>query len=188
MTNRQTGPWTGSVRWAIAPFAPRPPFRLYAGERHAPIVVEDAESVITAARRGGDPELTYLISAKARPVLVLGAPPAREQREVAALRLLRLSKLSPGERRRVRAQDDELLFPLRPDGFDLPEECAVMVGALVRIHVDALESGPPVGLLADDEMRVLGARIFQFYGFDTRLLVEQSIHELAARSRRRQVE
>lgn len=183
-----TGPWAGSVRWAVVPFAPKPPFRLYAGEGHPPIVVDDARSVITAARSGGDPELTYLVSAKARPVLVLGGPAEHAHREVSALRLLRLSKLSEDDQAHIRAQDDELLFYLAPERFDLVEECAVMVSALVRVHVEAIDAGAALGKLRDDEMRVLGERIVRFYGFDTRLLVERAIHELATRSRRRRVE
>lgn len=34
-------------------------------------------------------------------------------------------------------------------------------------------------------MRVLGERIIRFYGFDTRLLLERHIRELAARRRAR---
>ena len=31
-----SGRLAGTVRWAVVPYTPRPPFRLYAGEGHAP--------------------------------------------------------------------------------------------------------------------------------------------------------
>jgi hypothetical protein len=175
------GRLAGSVRWAVVPFAPAPPFRLYAGTESPPIVVSDPDSLIDAARRGGDPEFSYVVPGKARPVLLLNDPPAGHHREVTALRLLRLSRLSSQEQQRVRAQEEELLFHLDPDRFDLPDENAALVTALVRLHVDAIGSGPPAGQLDDSEMRVLGERIVRFYRFDTRRLVERYVHELAAR-------
>jgi len=176
-----TGRLAGSVKWAVVPFAPRPPFRLYAGERHPPIVVPHPETIIAGARRsGGEAELTYLVSGKARPVLILSEPPTLHDREVTALRLLRLSKLTSDEQARVRRQEDELLFHLTPNRFDLPEENAVLVGALVRVHIDAIDSGPPLGMLDDAEMRVLGERIIHHYRFDTRLLIERRLRELIA--------
>ena len=173
----------GSVRWGVVPFAPEPPFRIYAGPGSEPIVVADVSSVIAAAQKGRDAELSYIVSGKARPVLVLSDPPAEHHREVTALRLLRLSTLSAADQRRVRGHEDELLFYLAPDRFSLPEESAAMVTALVRLHAGAIDSGPPLGQLDTNEQRTLGERIIRFYGFDTRLLVEQQIRELAARRR-----
>jgi hypothetical protein len=99
---------------------------------------------------------------------------------VAALRLLRLGKLDGTAQEEVRQQRDPLLFHLDPARFDLPEENAVMVSALVRVHVDAIESDSR-GELTPDESRVLGERLIEFYGFDTRLLIERKIRELARR-------
>ncbi len=175
----------GSVRWAVVPFAPRPPFRVYAGSEQPPIEVARVDRLVEAARRGGDPELTYLVSGKARPVLLLADPPDRHHREVAALRLLRLSRLGQDEREAVRRGEDELLFYLDPRRFDLPEENAVMVSALVRLHVEALASGPPAGRLRAEELRVVGERIVRFYGIDAGALVERRIRELAAGRRAR---
>jgi len=176
-----SGRLAGSVRWAVVPYAPRPPFRLYAGEGHPPIVVERAETIIASARQaGGEAELTYLVPAKTRPVLILSETPS-EYGEVAALRLLRLSKLSDDKQERVRRQEDELLFHLPLDRFDLPEESAVMVSALVRVHVDVVDPGPPLGLIDDTESRILGDRIIRFYQLDARLVVERRLRELARR-------
>jgi hypothetical protein len=181
VSSSTAGRLAGSVRWAVVPFAPAPPFRLYAGTESVPVVVPDADSVIDAARRGGDPQFSYIVPGKARLVLLLNDPPVDHHREVTALRLFRLSRLSLQEQQRVRAQQEELLFHLDPDRFDVPEENAALVTALVRLHVGAIGSGPPAGQLDDDEMRVLGERIIRFYRFDVRLLLERYVHELVAR-------
>ena len=177
------GPLAGSVRWAVVPYSPRPPFRLYAGEGQRPIEVPDADTIVEAAKQRGDAELTYLVPAKARPVLILSEPPSAHHREVTALRLLRLSKLTAGDQTRVREQREDLLFHLSPQRFDLPEENAAIVSALVRLHADAIGSGPAAGVLDATESRVLGERVIRFYGFDTGLLVERRIQELIARRR-----
>ena len=122
----------------------------------------------------------------ARPVLILGELPSDDHREVPALRLLRLSKLSKDQQSRVRSQEDELLLHLSPDRFELPEENAVMVSALVRVHVDAIATGPSLGVLDDEESRVLGDRIIRFYGFDTRLVIERRLREVLTRRRAEQ--
>jgi hypothetical protein len=142
-------------------------------------VVDNAATIIAGAKRhGGDAELTYLVTAKTRPVLVLNDPVGHHG-EVTALHLLRLSKLDETERDRVRRQDDELLLHLAPARFDLPEENAAMVSALVRLHVEAI-GDDALGALDTNEARVLGERIIRFYRFDTRLLIERQIRELAA--------
>jgi hypothetical protein len=182
----QRGRLAGTVRWAVVPYAPKPPFRLYAGADHPPIVVPDVEQLVESGKRHGDAEFTYLVTGKARPILVLSEPTSSLHDEVTGLRLLRLSKLSDEDQRlRVRSQQEPLLFHLDPARFDLPEENAAMVSALVRVHVDALDSRASLGELNENEHRVLGERMIDFYGFDTRLLVERRIHELAARRRAR---
>jgi hypothetical protein len=166
------------------PYAPRPPFRLYAGEKQAPVTVPDAATIIASARRG-EAEFTYLVPGEARPVLLLSDPPAEHHQEVTALRLLRLSKLDAASQEHVREQRDPLLFHLDPTRFDLPEENAAMVSALVRIHIDAIETESR-GELNPNELRVLGERLIEFYRFDTRLLIERRIRQLAARRQERE--
>ena len=184
MTAVVSGALRGSIRWAIVPYPPQPPFRLYAGEEQAPIVVTDAERIIAGARKeGGDVELTYLVPAKVRPVLILSDPPSAHHRELTALRLLRLSKLSPEAREEVRQGQDRLFLYLPRERFGFREENAAMVSAMVRLHTDAIGHGPSLGRIDDDEMRELGERIIDFYGFDTRRLLDRRIRELAARRR-----
>lgn len=173
----------GTVRWAIVPYAPRPPFRLYAGAEHPPIDVSEPSTLFEAARRGGDADLTYLVPGKVRPVLVLNEPTETLHREVTALRLLRLSKVADVERERIRRQEEPLLFHLDPARFELPEQNAAMVSALVRVHVDAVDSTASLGELTPSESRLLGERIIGFYRLDTRRLIERSIRELLERRR-----
>lgn len=187
MTPTAPSQLAGTVRWAVVPYAPRPPFRLYAGEGHAPVSVPDAATLIASAQRGGDAEFSYLVPGKARPVLVLNDPPSEQHQEITALRLLRLSKIDdPARREQIRRNEEPLLFHLDPARFALPEENAAMVSALVRVHVDAIDSSAALGTLSSTELSVLGERIIGFYGFDTRLLVERKIRELASRRRRRE--
>ncbi len=187
MTARVPGDLAGTVRWAVVPYAPRPPFRIYGGPQRAPYIVDDVERLINASRKGGDADLTYLVPSKARPVLILNNPPRTEHQEVTALRLLRLSKIADAsQQERIRQQLDPLLFHLDPARFGLPEENAAIVSALVTIHVDAISAGEMLGSLNTHEMRALGERIINFYGFDTRLLVERTIRALAARRRVRE--
>jgi hypothetical protein len=167
----------------MVPHTPRPPFRLYAGEGHEPLVVPDVATIVASASRRGDVELTYLVPGKARPVLILSDPPADYHEDVTALRLLRLSRVEARDRERVRAQGEPLLFHLDPGRFQLPEENAAMVSALVRIHVEAIDSGDSLGELDPNERRALGEAIINFYRFDTRNLVERQIRALAARHR-----
>ena len=184
MSPSPAGRLAGTVRWAVVPYTPRPPFRLYAGERQEPVIVPDAQTLIASAQRGGDAELTYLVPGKVRPVLILDDPPAEHHQEVAALRLLRLSRIDSRDQERVRAHREPLLFHLDPERFHLPEENAAIVSALLRIYVDAI-AGESLGDLNPNELRALGERIIRFYRFDTRNLVERQICELAARRRDR---
>ena len=64
----------GAVVWAVVPFVPEAPVRLYAGEAHAPMEVAEAAKLIAAARKGADSEFTFLVPGKARPVLIVSDP------------------------------------------------------------------------------------------------------------------
>lgn len=177
-----SSPLAGSVRWAVVPYAPAAPFRLYAGPDYEPIEAP-LDRLFADGRAGGDGEYTFLTTGKARPVLILSDPPERLHREITALRLARFSKLSAPEQEAVRQQRDPDLFHLPPSRFDLPEENAAIVSALVHIDLSAVEQRS-CGQLNAEEMRVLGERIINFYGFDTHLLFEAYLRELASRRRK----
>jgi hypothetical protein len=174
----------GAVVWAVVPFVPETPFRLYAGEDHAPVLVDEPGKLIAAARKGADSEFSFLVPGKARPVLVVSDRADERLGELIALRLLRFGALSPRERDIVRSNEDPGLYHLDPDRFDLPEENAAIIAALVRVHRSAIDP-QPVGQLGDDELRVVHERVATYYGLDLRQLVRQQLHRLAEAQRRR---
>lgn len=173
----------GAVVWAVVPFVPEAPFRLYAGSRHAPVVVPQAEKLIAAARRGADTEFTFLVPANARPVLVLSDRIDPRLHEVLALRLARLSGLEPREREAVRAGHESGLYHLPPERFDLPEENAAIIAALVRVHESAIDPAP-VGRLEHVELREIHARVATHHALDLHELVRDELRRLAAAQRR----
>ena len=174
----------GAVVWAVVPFVPEAPFRIYAGADHDPIEVSRPGRIISAARKGSDSEFTFLVPAKARPVLVISERADRRLQELLALRLLRLSALEPEKRELVRSGADPGLLHLDPTRFTLPEENAVIIAALVRVHRSAVDARP-AGRLQPDELATVQERIVRHYGFDLRQLVRTELECLAATQRRR---
>ena len=116
-----------------------------------------------------------------RPVLVVSDRLDPRLDELIALRLVRLGGLTAREREIVRGQDDPGLFHLDPDRFDLPEENAAIIAALVRIHRSAIEPRP-IGRLSINELRVLHERVAS-YGLDLHRLVVEELRRLAATRR-----
>lgn len=174
----------GAVVWAVVPFVPEAPFRLYAGEGRAPVEVDEPGKLIAAARKGSDSEFSFLVPGKARPVLVVSDRVDERLREVLALRLLRLGSLTAREREIVRSGEDPGLYHLDSERFDLPEENAAIVAALVRVHRSAIDP-QSVGRLGDDELRVVHERVATYYGLDLRQLVHHELQRLAEAQRRR---
>jgi hypothetical protein len=173
----------GTIRWAVVPFAPSAPFRLYAGIKTTPMEVADPDQIIGGLRKGGDPEFTALVPVKARPILVLSEGPSARTNEIVALRLIRLSKLSNAEQATVRSQDDPLLFHLPPKRFALSEENAVMIDSLIRCDLTAISRKPALGRLNKNEMRVIGERIIRSNKFDTTVLFQEYVRRIASRRR-----
>jgi hypothetical protein len=172
--------------WAVVPYVPEAPFRLYAGQRQASVELPDAKKLIAAARRGRDSEFTFLVPAKARPVLVVSDRTDPRLREVLALRSVRLSILDPHERDSVRAGGDPGLYYLPRKRFKLPEENAAIIAALVRVHESALDTSP-VGRLDRDELRAVHERLARQCGLDLHGLVRSELERISEvqRARRR---
>jgi hypothetical protein len=151
-------PPLGHCYWAVAPFAPTAPFRIYQ-EGAGPREVGSVEPFIEAARKGMS-EFVLLTSVKARPVLVITRilPP---HEEVLALRLRRLEKMtSDAARQHVREGRDEALFYLQPESFaGLPVENAAIVTSLLRLPVSALDRRASLGSLNENELGVLHERV-----------------------------
>ena len=174
----------GAVIWAVVPFVPEAPFRLYAGHDRAPVEVAEATKLIAAARKGSDAEFTFLVPGKARPILVVSDQLDPRLEELLALRLVRLSALTPKEREVVRSGAEPGLYPLDPARFDLPDENAAMVAALVRVHRSAIDT-EPVGRLDPAGLRAVHERLASYYGLDLRGLVQVELKRLAEAQRRR---
>ncbi|HEX3324943.1 MAG TPA: hypothetical protein VHR65_07440 [Solirubrobacterales bacterium] len=166
----------GSVYWAVAPFAPEPPFRLYAGEGQAPVVVSETPKLTEA--RGA--ELTVLVSVKARPVLVITEPAGRYS-EVLALRLRRLSKLTEVQREAVRiGEADDLAYLKSGQCPGLEEENAAVITTALRLPVSALDLARPLGRLDGAEIRTIHERLVRAYRLDLGGLILEQARELLA--------
>jgi hypothetical protein len=168
----------GHAYRAVAPFAPEPPFRIYAGEDHAPFEVKETTHLTGAA---GDTQLTILTPAKVRPVLVVTKPSQRYE-EVLALRLLRLSKLRDDEQTLVRDGTTKDLFHLRPESFPgLGEENAAIITTALRLPISALDMTKDLGELNENELRVVHERLVRAHGLDLRqLILEKARHLVRA--------
>lgn len=172
----------GAVVWAIVPFVPEAPFRLYAGEDHAPIEVDGPARLIAAARKGSDAEFTFLVPGKARPVLVLSDREDKRLGELIALRLLRLGALTGKEQVAVKANEDPGLYYLGDD-FDLPDANAAIIAALVRVHRTAVDQ-TPVGRIGKDDLRAIHERVATYYRLDLRGLIRSELERLAEAQKR----
>jgi hypothetical protein len=148
----------GHCYWALAPFAPEPPFRLDQ-EGAASREVGSAEQFTEAARKGMS-EFVVLTQVKTQPVLVVTGV-LREHKEVLALRLRRLERMSSeAARELVRKGKDEALFYLQPESFPaLPVENAAIVTSVLRLPVSALDRRVSLGSLNENELPVVHERI-----------------------------
>jgi hypothetical protein len=157
---------------AVAPFAPEPPYRLYAAE-HEPFSVPDTSSLV----RVGE-EVTALVTVKPRPVLVITEPSFRYS-EVLALRLWPLSKLTAEERREVREGETEDLFHLRPESFKgLEGESAARISSSLRLPLSAVDLSEPLGAINENELRVIHERLVRIHDLDLRNQILGKAREL----------
>jgi len=172
----------GRCYWAVAPFSPKPPFRLYArgGE---PREVNGPEPIVDAARQGMS-EFVVLTTVKARPVLVISSV-LPEFDEVLALRLHRLEKVGdPEDQERIRQGQDPALFWLSPQAFDgLPVENAAIVSSMLRLPMGSIDRRRELGALNENELRVLHERLARAYRLRLDMLVLEQAQRLLERAR-----
>lgn len=177
-------PPLGHCYWAVAPFVPTAPFRIYQ-EGAVPRNVASAEPFTEAARVGMS-EFVSLAPVKARPVLVItGVLP--EHNELLALRLRRLEKMSSDAARElVREGNDDALFYLRPESFPgLPVENAAIITSLLRLPMSALDQRMSLGSLNENELRVLHERVARAHELKLDVMIIEKARRLldAARGR-----
>lgn len=167
------GPPLGRVYRAVAPFAPEPPYRLYAGVDHEPITVPDTARLV----RSGE-EVTTLVTVKPRPVLVITEPSFRYN-EVLVLRLWRFGRLTVEEQRSVREGEAEDLFHLRPESSPgLEEENAARISSSLRLPLSAIDLKEPLGSVNENELRVIHERLVRIHDLDLRNLILAKAREL----------
>lgn len=181
----------GAIVWAVAPYVPQAPFRIWGGpEQPVASIATAAELARQVLRRGLDAEQSFIVAAKLRPVVVLQERPRRALPEYAALRILRLEELSEARRESVRAHAEASLFyvPVDPRKYGMTKEGAVDLNSLLRIHESAI-AGRPIGRLDAVELRNLGERLAEHLDIDLTAAIERKARGLleeiaAARSRR----
>jgi hypothetical protein len=169
---------TGEVYWAVVPYTPQAPFRVFVKDK-PPVEVPEAKTIIDGLRKGGDAEFRFVVEAKARPVLLLSDRVDPRTGDLFGLRLVRLSALDEDEARQVREQRQPGLFHLKPERFsDLEEESAAMISAPIRLHETAVDTTEPLGRLDQNEMRVLSERFVSYWELDLHQLLIGKIREL----------
>lgn len=168
----------GRAYWAVAPFMPEPPFRLYAGTGSPPLEVSDAHKMAVAAAKGGGSEFTLLTPIKPRPVLVV-TNPLEPYNEVIVLRLKRLDTLTEPDQRKVREHEDSVLFHLEPDSFPgLELENAAIVTSMLRLPMTALDTTTELGSINEQELQTLHTRIATTIGLRLEPQILQKAQQL----------
>ena len=177
----------GAVVWAVVPYVPEAPFRIYRADAE-PLSLPDPAALFAAAGKA-ESEFSFIVRAKARPVFVLARMPDPRIDEYLGLRLVRLSELSAETRARVLDHNDELLFHVRGDRVPgLREEFAVMVAAPVRFHASALDAQNVLGRLDVNEIRVVHERFAKLFALDLFNLIREEIVKLRELQRQRQTQ
>lgn len=168
----------GRGYWAVVPFSPEPPFRLYA-EGSQPRRASTAAMV--NAVKAGMSTFDVLVEVKMRPILVItGALAPRD--EVLALRLRRFGKLTTSEQGAVRGHADDALFHLDRARFaGLPEENAAIISAPVRVPLSAVDTSTELGALNVDELRVVHERVARAHGLQLDTMILQRAQRLIER-------
>lgn len=177
----------GAVVWAVVPYVPEAPFRIYRVDAE-PLSLPDPAPLFAAAEKA-DSEFSFIVRAKARPVLVLARLPDTRIDEYFGLRLVRLGELSTDTRARVLDHEDELLFHVRSDRTPgLREEFAVMLAAPIRFHASALDTENVLGRVDANELRVIHERFAKLLSLDLFNLVREEIVRLRDLQRQRKPE
>lgn len=169
----------GAIVWAIAPYVPEAPFRIWHGPGHRPSEIPDATAYARQARHQGlDAEQVFLVAGKLRPVLLLQERPRGVLPEIACLRMVRLERLETQQQAGIRAGREPSLFhlPVDRERYGLSKEMAIDLNALVRVHRTAFLPRA-VGRLDDEQMRLIGQRLAEHLDIDIEPLVAERVEE-----------
>ncbi len=173
----------GAIVWAIAPYAPKAPFRIWGGVDAPIATVETATELARLVRRRGlDAEQTFLTTGKLRPLVILQERPRHALPEHVALRIIRLEELARSHQEAIRSEREPSLFYLRADKakYGMTKEGAIDLNAVVRIHESAI-AGRTIGRLDASELRVIGERLAEHLDLDLTLLIERKARDMFER-------
>lgn len=149
----------GSIVWAVVPFQPEVPFRVWSGGE-----IEEVRSAPDLARRSGglgrSRSVEVVAEAKLRPVVLLQDGPIGATGDVVALKLARLAKLPNARFDQIRAGEDPGFVPLRrrPAEYGLSTENAIDLNGVVRVHGSAFATSP-IGFLDARELEQVDERL-----------------------------
>lgn len=169
----------GAIVWAIVPYVPQAPFRLWLGDDHPVAELADARGYADQVRvQGLEAEQRFVVGGKLRPVLLLQDRPRGVLKEIVALRMLRLETLAEDDQARIRQQQEPSLFhlPVRLEKYGLSKEVAVDLNSLVRVHASAFLP-KAVGRLDENEMRVVGERLAEHLDIDLEPVIARQVEE-----------
>jgi hypothetical protein len=177
----------GSVAWAVVPYVPEAPFRIYRAD-DAPLELPSATPLFAAVQKA-ESEFTFLVRGKARPVFVLARIPDPRIDEYLGMRLIRLSRLSPATQARVVGNQEQLLFHVQGERIPgLKEDFAVMIAAPIRFHASAIDAENVLGRLDANEVRVVHERFAKLLSLDLVNLIHEEISRLRELQLRRETE
>jgi hypothetical protein len=169
----------GAIVWALVAYVPEAPFRLWLGDNVSTGEIPDAVTFAHQVQKQGlEPEQSFVVPGKLRPVLLMQDRPRKVLKEVVALRMVRLEKLSAEQQNRIRRHEEPSLFhlPVARNKYGLSQEVAVDLNALVRVHASAMLP-KAVGHLDDAELRVLGERLVEHLDIDLEPLLARLVEE-----------
>jgi hypothetical protein len=168
----------GAIVWAVTPYTPEAPFRLWLGADQPVAEIADASAYARQARHQGlDAEQTFLVGGKLRPVLLLQDRPRGVLPEIVALRMIRIEELQPSQQESIRGRHEPSLFYLPVDRrYGLTKEMAIDLNALVRVHATAFLP-KAVGRLDDNELRTIGQRLVEHLDIDIEPLIAARVEE-----------
>lgn len=169
----------GAIVWAIVPYVPEAPFRLWLGDEQPVGEIADARGYADQVRTQGlEAEQRFVVGGKLRPVLLLQDRPRGVLKEIVALRMVRLEAQSESHQRRIRQRKEPSHFhlPVRSEKYGLSKEVAIDLNALVRVHASAFLP-KAVGRLDENEMRELGERLAEHLDIDLEPVVARRVEE-----------
>lgn len=174
----------GSIAWAVVPYQPEAPFRLW----RAGAVAEVASAPDLARQAGGvgkSRALEVIAAAKLRPVVLLQDGPVGATGDVVALKLARLAKLPKARRDEIRDGGDPgfVVLGRAPAEYGLRTENAIDLNGIVRVHWSAFATSP-VGSLDARELAAIDEALPGIWQFEIDRHAQRRVLDLWERALR----